>query len=248
MSGSQQDKAKLQDVQVLYFDVFGTVVDYVETVTKALRREIASTQIADSGLLQALQQYYDWRHFTVMWRQEYKSETARLASIGNPDKITVDQMHLTALNRLLSALPVPAHDAASGSVGRFPIDKASHALKQAWTAEVRDRLNFTWHLLEPWPDSVGGMQQLKKRFKIGTLTNGNLNLMVDMAKNGGLPWDFLMTADLLGSFKPDPEMYKKSMRLFEINPDVDGHRACMVAAHVSFETLVPSYDISYVES
>lgn len=124
-------------------------------------------------------------------------------------------------------------DATSPSIGSYSIDVASEALEHAWTQEARDRLNFTWHLLEPWPDSVAGMETLKTCFKIGTLTNGNLNLMVDMAKNGKLQWDFLLTADLLGSFKPDPEMYKKSVRLFNIQPDVDGHRACMVAAHVS---------------
>lgn len=232
---SRQVSSKLQDVEVLYFDVLGTVVDYVETVTKALRREIASTtSITDAGILKALQQTYDWRHFTVMWRNEYKLETKRLADIGNPDKVTVDQMHLAALNRLLSALPVST-DAAADSrfIDAYPVAAVSKALDEAWTPEVRDRLNFTWHLLEPWPDSVAGLQALKAKFKIGTLTNGNLKLMVDMAKNGKLPWDFLCTADLLGSFKPDPEMYRKSMRLLDIQPEKDAYKACLVAAHVS---------------
>ncbi|KAJ1033006.1 hypothetical protein NDA16_000285 [Ustilago loliicola] len=228
---STQDKAKLRVVEVLFFDVFGTVVDYVETVTKALHREISNTHIPDANLLKALQEEYDWRHFTIKWREEYKNETQRLAAIGDPDKITVDQMHLIALNRLIASLTVP-RDATTRSIGSHPIDVASEALEHAWTQEVRDRLNFTWHLLEPWPDSVAGMQALKSRFKTGTLTNGNLNLMADMARNGKLPWDFLLTADVLGSFKPDPEMYKKSMRLFDIRPDVDGRRACMVAAHL----------------
>ncbi|KAJ1029134.1 hypothetical protein NDA18_002762 [Ustilago nuda] len=135
---STHAKGKLRNVEVLFFDIFDTVVDYVETVTKALHQEIRSAQIADTNLLQALQEIYDWQHFTIKWREEYKSETQRLAGIGNPEKFT----------------------------------------------------------------------------------------------NGKLLWDFLLTADLLGSFKPDPEMYKKSMRLFNIQPDVDGHRACMVAAHL----------------
>lgn len=219
--------AKLQDVQVMYFDVFGTVVDYVDTVTKALRKEIAATTMDDPDLLSKFKTSYDWRYFTVMWRQEYKNETQRLAAIGNPDKVTVDQMHLAALNRLLAELPT-----AKSSKG-FPVKEASQALQQAWTSDVRDRLNFIWHLLEPWSDSVEGLQLLKQQYKIGTLTNGNLNLMVDMARHGRLPWDFMLTADVLGTFKPDPSMYRKGMQLFDINPDVDGHKACMVAAHVS---------------
>ncbi|CDU22768.1 uncharacterized protein (N-terminal fragment), partial [Sporisorium scitamineum] len=226
---SNQDVVSLRSVQVLYFNVFGTVVDYVETVTKALRREIADTSMADSNLLQVLQRDYDWQHFTIMWRQEYKFETKRLADIGNPHKVTVDQMHMNALNRLISALPLSSDDR---TVGGCSIDALSKSLDQSWTQDVRDRLNFAWHLLEPWPDSVAGMQALQSRFKIGTLTNGNLNLMVDMAKNAKLPWDFLLTADVLGSFKPDPQMYRKAMQLFDIQPHVDGHRACMVAAHL----------------
>ncbi|CDW96985.1 hypothetical protein [Sporisorium scitamineum] len=191
---SNQDVVSLRSVQVLYFNVFGTVVDYVETVTKALRREIADTSMADSNLLQVLQRDYDWQHFTIMWRQEYKFETKRLADIGNPHKVTVDQMHMNALNRLISALPLSSDDR---TVGGCSIDALSKSLDQSWTQDVRDRLNFAWHLLEPWPDSVAGMQALQSRFKIGTLTNGNLNLM-----------------------------------LFDIQPHVDGHRACMVAAHL----------------
>ncbi|KAJ9479133.1 Haloacid dehalogenase [Pseudozyma hubeiensis] len=229
---SDQRGAMMDKVEVLYFDVFGTVVDYVDTITKALRKEIANTKIADSSLLQALQQSYDWRHFTLMWRQQYKLETKRLADIGNPEKITVDQMHMLALNRLISDLPLPPEAQASRFVGEYAVEQLSEALDHAWTQEVRDRLNFAWHLLEPWPDSVAGLEALKSRFKIGTLTNGNVNLMVDMAKHAKLPWDFLLTADLMGSFKPDPQMYRKAMQLFEIQPEFDGHRACMVAAHL----------------
>ncbi|EST05559.1 HAD-like domain protein [Kalmanozyma brasiliensis GHG001] len=221
-------KAKLAKVEVLYFDVFGTVVDYVETVTRALRHEIAYTSLPDP-VLKALRHDYDWQRFTIKWREQYKLETARLASSGNPDRITVDQMHMTALNKLVSALPLPD---PTGTIGELPVEEVSKALDEAWGQEVRERLNFTWHLLDPWPDSVQGLNELKQRFKIGTLTNGNLNLMVDMARNGKLPWDFLCTADMLGSFKPDPQMYRKAMQLFEIQPDVDGGRACMVAAHL----------------
>lgn len=229
MSGSQDDKAKLKGVQVMYFDVFGTVVDYVDTVTKALRNEISATHTDSPEITKALQHDYDWRHFTVEWRQEYKNETQRLAAIGNPDKIIVDQMHLTAFNKLLDSMPVPT---GTHTIGSISVQDASAALGKAWDSNVRDRLNFTWHLLEPWSDSVAGLEALKSRVKIGTLTNGNLNLMVDMAKNGRLPWDFLMTADVLGSFKPDPEMYRKSMRLFDIEPERDAYKACMVAAHL----------------
>lgn len=230
---SSEGSSIMDRVEVLYFDVFGTVVDYVDTVTKALRWEIANTAIADASVLQALQQDYDWRYFTLMWRQQYKLETKRLADIGNPDKVTVDQMHMNALNRLIADLPLAPGKESSRAVAHHATKAVSKALDQAWTQDVRERLNFTWHLLEPWADSVAGLQALKAHFKLGTLTNGNLNLMVDMAKHANLAWDFVLTADMMGSFKPDPLMYRKAMQLFDIQLEADAHKACMVAAHVS---------------
>ncbi|PWY99084.1 haloacid dehalogenase [Testicularia cyperi] len=224
----------IRGVEALFFDVFGTVVDYMDTVTRALRREIEATSLPDAEISRALKEEYDWQHFTLIWRRGYMDETKRLAAIGNPERVTVDQMHLGILNRLLSQLPLPASNHSNGTakVGGITIDVVSSSLSQAWSVEVRTRLNQVWHALEPWPDSVEGMTQLKKHFKIGTLTNGNLGLMVDMAKNGKLPWDFILTADLLGSFKPDPTMYKSAMRLLDIDPDSNPQKACMVAAHI----------------
>ncbi|ETS64797.1 hypothetical protein PaG_00762 [Moesziomyces aphidis] len=232
MTDSEAARAKLQDVEVMYFDVFGTVVDYVDTVTRALRREIDQTRMADEHLLRALQQDYDWRHFTIAWRSEYKRETQRLAALGNPDRVTVDQMHLAALGRLLSDLPFADRTCVPESIRKGGVEAASKHLEQAWTADTRARLNHTWHLLDPWKDSVQGLESLAETHKIGTLTNGNLNLMVDMAKHARLPWHFILSADLIGSFKPDPKMYTSAMALFDIDRSSNPARACMVAAHL----------------
>jgi 2-haloacid dehalogenase len=95
--------------------------------------------------------------------------------------------------------------------------------------DVRAELVHTWHRLDPWPDSVEGLTRLKARYVIASLSNGNVALLVDMAKHGGLPWDTVLSAELFGHYKPDPEVYDGAARLLGLPPE----RVLMVAAHVS---------------
>ena len=73
--------------------------------------------------------------------------------------------------------------------------------------EQRENLNKVWHRLSPWPDTVAGLHALKKQFTITTLSNGNFSLLTAMAKNAGLPWDCIVSAELFKHYKPDPETY-----------------------------------------
>jgi 2-haloacid dehalogenase len=50
-----------------------------------------------------------------------------------------------------------------------------------------------------------------------------------MAKNAGLPWDCVLSSELAGHYKPDPEVYEKAAELLSLPP----HRIMMVAAHRS---------------
>ena len=88
-------------------------------------------------------------------------------------------------------------------------------------------LNLAWHRLQPWPDSVAGLTQLKRHFIISTLSNGNLSLLVDLAKAGGLPWDAVLSAELFGHYKPDREVYVGAAGLLGLQP----HEVMMVACH-----------------
>ena len=97
------------------------------------------------------------------------------------------------------------------------------------TEPERERLNRVWHRLDPWPDVVAGLQRLKQRFTIATLSNGNVSLLVDMAKPAGLPWDCVLSAELFRHYKPDPEVYLGAARLLGVAPA----ELLMVAAHPS---------------
>jgi 2-haloacid dehalogenase len=90
-----------------------------------------------------------------------------------------------------------------------------------------DALNRAWHRLDPWPDSVVGLIRLKARFVIAPLSNGNVALLLNMAKRAGLPWDAILGAEVAQAYKPRPEAYLRTAEILGLPPS-----ACMmVAAH-----------------
>ena len=93
--------------------------------------------------------------------------------------------------------------------------------------EELDWVNRAWHRLRPWPDSVAGLRRLKERFTIAPLSNGNVALLVDMAKAAGLPWDVALSAELFRHYKPDPETYLGAAALLGLRPE----EVTMCAAH-----------------
>ena len=92
--------------------------------------------------------------------------------------------------------------------------------------EKRD-FNKAWHRLDPWPDSPPGLTRLKQRYIIATLSNGNVGLLTNMAKYGGLPWDCILSAELVRHYKPDPETYLMAADMLGLKPS----EVLMTAAH-----------------
>ena len=145
----------------------------------------------------------DWGAFADRWRFEGYVGGIQAIRRGERPFTTADALHRAKLDELL------------GELGN-PLDEA----------EAAD-LNRVWHRLDPWPDSVGGLRRLGTRFTVSTLSNGNLALLVNMAKHSGLPWDCFLSADLLGHFKSDPETYLSAARALTLDPA----QVMMVAAH-----------------
>jgi 2-haloacid dehalogenase len=146
----------------------------------------------------------DWPAFADAWRAGYPPAMDRVRR-GELPWTNIDGLHRRILDGLLAERGI--------------------ALPEA---EV-DGFNRVWHRLIPWPDSVPGLQQLKSQLTIATLSNGNLSLLVDMAKHAGLPWDAVLSAELFGHYKPDPEVYLGAAKLLDVAPA----QLLMVAAHPS---------------
>jgi len=145
----------------------------------------------------------DWNLFADRWRGKYGPFMDKVRS-GSIPWTNLDSLHRMALDELLA---------------EFDVTNLSEGEKQ--------NLNKVWHRLTPWPDAVPGLTKLKSNFIIGTLSNGNISLLVNMAKNAGLPWDCIFSAELARAYKPDPIVYKTAVSLLEKDPS----EILMVAAH-----------------
>jgi 2-haloacid dehalogenase len=96
-------------------------------------------------------------------------------------------------------------------------------------ADELDELNRAWHRLDPWPDVVQGLTRLKTSYIIAPLSNGNISLLLNMAKRAGLPWDAILGAEVAHAYKPQPAAYLRTVDILGLRPD----DLCLVAAHNS---------------
>ena len=148
----------------------------------------------------------DWMALVDAWRQAYKPAMDEVRTHPERPFAMLDTLHRRSLERLV---------AEQGIAGLTDADL--------------HHLTMGWHRLHPWPDSVPGLTRLKARYVIGPLSNGNVALLTNMAKHGGLPWDLVLSAELFAHYKPDPEVYLGAARLLGLPPQ----EVMMVAAHNS---------------
>lgn len=146
----------------------------------------------------------DWAAFTDEWRYDGYMKAIGLVLRGELPFMTTDQLHRRKLDMLIAAQDIRGLDETD-----------------------IDYWNRAWHRLSPWPDSVRGLARLRTKFICSTLSNGNVSLLVDMARHAGLQWDCVLGADITGAFKPAPECYLAGARILGLQP----HEVMMVAAH-----------------
>ena len=183
----------------------------IRTTTKALACDVFGTVVDWRGSLiregeqlgRARSLDVDWARFADAWRAGYQPAMDRVRSGALP-WTNLDGLHRMILDRLLDEFGVAGLDETA-----------------------KDELNRAWHRLLPWPDSVAGLTRLRSRFIVATLSNGNVSLLVDMARHAGLVWDCVLSAELAGHYKPDAEVYLMAARLLGLEP----REVLMVAAH-----------------
>jgi 2-haloacid dehalogenase len=146
-------------------------------------------------------------NFADAWRRGYAPAMEEVRS-GRRPFTRLDVLHL---ENLIAILPEYGIDPA-----RVPPSE-------------RDALNLAWHRLDPWPDVVAGLERLKPRYILAPLSNGNIILMLDMAKRAGLPWDAILGAEIVQTYKPAPRAYLGTAEVLAMRPD----ELCLVAAHNS---------------
>jgi 2-haloacid dehalogenase len=181
-------------VRALFFDVFGTLVDWRNGVARDAE-----------AVLKPLGYVLDWLAFADAWRGQYQPAMEEVRA-GRLPFCKLDVLHRRNLERILP---------------RFGIEKLD--------AATLDRLNLAWHHLDAWPDVPPGLHRLKTSFLLAPVSNGNISLMVDLARRNGLPWDAILGAEVAGDYKPKPRVYLAAAEAFDQSPG----RCMMVAAHSS---------------
>src|SRR5829696_2131392 len=73
------------------------------------------------------------------------------------------------------------------------------------------------------------LEELLGEFGIKGLAEEEKALLTNMAKRAGLPWDLILSAELVRHYKPDPETYLMVPRLLDLRPE----EVMLVAAHPS---------------
>jgi 2-haloacid dehalogenase len=149
----------------------------------------------------------NWSEFADRWRTEGYMGGMRLVQQGSLSFQTADALHLRMLNILLEEIGFDTQN----------------------NIRAVEHLNTVWHRLQPWPDSVTGLESLRSRFIVSTLSNGNMSLLTNMAKHSNLRWDVILSAEITGAFKPNPECYRNAANLLGL----DTNEIMLVAAHES---------------
>ena len=168
------------------------------------RGSIIAEGLAWSGAIgDAKDSTIDWARFADRWRDGYAPAMERVRT-GDLPWTKLDDLHRMLLNDLMP---------------EFGMNGLSEAEIDQW--------NRVWHRLKPWPDAIAGLTRLKKKYIIAPLSNGNVSLLTDMAKNAGLPWDLILSAELARHYKPDREAYLIAVELLGLKPG----EVMMAAAH-----------------
>jgi 2-haloacid dehalogenase len=163
-----------------------------------------------SSLIRQLQQFgqdkglqADWVALADDWRAKYEP-AMKAVRTGQRPWTNLERLHRESLDALL----------------------IQHGLGSTGEAQRRT-LVLSWHSLDPWPDAVAGLARLKRKYIIGTLSNGGVRLLADMARYAGLPWDVILSSDLFRHYKPDREVYLGAAELLDTAPE----QVMLAAAH-----------------
>jgi 2-haloacid dehalogenase len=148
-------------------------------------------------------QAVDWAAFATAWRAKYQPAMTRVRT-GERPWTKLDDLHRESLEQTLAEFEITGLD-----------------------EDEVDYVNRAWHRLDPWPDSIPGLTRLKGKYILATLSNGNVALMVNMAKRSGLSWDAILGAEVAKHYKPQPECYLTTAALLGLQPE----QCMMVAAH-----------------
>ena len=146
---------------------------------------------------------FDWLEFADAWRGEYQTGMEEVRS-GRIPFSKLDVIHRRNLDRIRA---------------RFGLERLEE--------ETIQQLNLAWHRLDAWPDAAPGLARMKPRFWLAPVSNGNVSLLVNLARRNAFPWDAILGAEIAGDYKPKPHVYLAACDAFDLRPG----ECMMIASH-----------------
>jgi 2-haloacid dehalogenase len=155
------------------------------------------------AILKPLGYSLDWLAFADAWRAQYQPGMDEVRA-GKIPFVKLDVIHHRMLERI---------------VPQFGLEKVDR--------NVLDELTLAWHRLDAWKDVGPGFARLRRRFIMAPCSNGNISIMVDIARRNDIRWDAILGSEIAGDFKPKPRVYLAAAEALNIKPS----ECMMTAAH-----------------
>jgi 2-haloacid dehalogenase len=116
-----------------------------------------------------------------------------------------------------------------GRIFRQSLDTVLSARGQAGQLNEADRADLMsiWSQMVPWQDSVEGVARLKRKVTVAALSNAGMSGVIALAKRSGVPFDAVLTGELVHSYKPSANVYQAASTYLGFSPG----EIMMVATH-----------------
>ncbi|KAH6654785.1 HAD-like domain-containing protein [Truncatella angustata] len=206
-------QSKAQAPKAFVFDVFGTVVNWRQSLAlglaSAAKSAVSAKGTSDDapGLVARVQNmtHTDWEWFATEWYTRY-IHFAQSAQPGVTDFLLQEEVHRRTLR-----LMIP-----------------EYKFEGLWTPDQLEELVFLWHKLDAWPDSAAAIARLAKHGPVVTLSDGSVQLLKALNDRNDLGYTDIWGSDTWTAYKPDPAVYKGAVAKLGLQP----HEVALVAAHL----------------
>ncbi len=160
-----------------------------------------------SGVCAAFERIGKRHNRTLDWHA-VTNDYRRLAMKGIVGQVqpafNMDDVHRTALDELLARYGLAEFDAPD-----------------------REQLFRSWHELPAWPDFPAALARIRRTLPAISLTMLPLSLVLDVSRKNDLRWDAVISCEMTGVYKPNPQAYLKAAQWLVLKPA----EILMVACH-----------------
>ena len=154
--------------------------------------------LAELGRLRGVA--HDWHEFA----NEYRRRSLRRMLGAVDPTFNIDDVHREVLDELLREQDIVA-----------------------FSGEDRAAIAERWHQLDAWSDFVPALARMRRRYPCVSFTILSLSLVVDVSRRNAIAWDAVISCEMLGVYKTQPEAYRRTARLLQAKPA----EILMVACH-----------------